>query len=251
MPKRKSYASRRRVKRRRTRLRRPKSRKRSRRLINGRRAKVSTNLFSGGTMPDKAYSYLTYSQRIDLTTAQYLVGGYTFRLNSTNDPDLTGGGHQPKFRDQMASFYSKYRVLSGRIKIKDVHISTGASNPVIRFGIVVRDGDTAISIYNGNVAKIDEDQIKTRLFLERDAGGDTTTHTLSSTFSSKKILNADDYDESFTVASNPSTSESVLGDIVWAGINNVTTEGSDGNVAFTVVIKQRIEWTDPITISAS
>lgn len=42
---------------------------------------------------------------------------YIYRANSTYDPDLTGTGHQPMFRDEMANIYTNYTVLNAYIKV--------------------------------------------------------------------------------------------------------------------------------------
>lgn len=42
---------------------------------------------------------------------------YVFRANSMYDPDYTGSGHQPLFRDEMAAQYSYYTVISSYIKV--------------------------------------------------------------------------------------------------------------------------------------
>lgn len=42
---------------------------------------------------------------------------YQFRANSMYDPDYTGTGHQPLFRDEMAAQYNYYTVLSSFIKV--------------------------------------------------------------------------------------------------------------------------------------
>jgi len=46
-----------------------------------------------------------------------LASVYQFRANCVVDPDLTGTGHQPLFRDEMAAQYKFYTVLSSRIRI--------------------------------------------------------------------------------------------------------------------------------------
>lgn len=40
---------------------------------------------------------------------------YTFSANSTYDPNITGTGHQPLFRDEMAANYQNYTVLKSYI----------------------------------------------------------------------------------------------------------------------------------------
>ena len=42
---------------------------------------------------------------------------YTFRTNSTYDPDFTGTGHQPYYRDEMADIYTFYTVLRAYITV--------------------------------------------------------------------------------------------------------------------------------------
>lgn len=42
---------------------------------------------------------------------------YQFRANSMFDPDYTGVGHQPMFRDEMAAQYKSYTVLKSYIRI--------------------------------------------------------------------------------------------------------------------------------------
>jgi len=57
----------------------------------------------------------------DATSAPY---HYTFRLNSTFDPNETGTGLQPKGRDQMAAIYNDYTVMSARYEVEYVNVGT-------------------------------------------------------------------------------------------------------------------------------
>lgn len=55
-----------------------------------------------------------------VTMAGALAGSpqyYQFRCNSMYDPDYTGVGHQPMFRDEMAAQYKSYTVLKSYIRI--------------------------------------------------------------------------------------------------------------------------------------
>lgn len=40
-----------------------------------------------------------------------------FRLTSIFDPDFNVGGHQPRYHDQLAEFYSQYRVLGAKMRV--------------------------------------------------------------------------------------------------------------------------------------
>lgn len=57
------------------------------------------------------------AQDITLASVSGVLADYSFRLNSLFDPDLTGVGHQPLGRDQMAQFYNRYRVFAASWKI--------------------------------------------------------------------------------------------------------------------------------------
>lgn len=65
-------------------------------------------------------SYLT------MASADYM-DDRVFRLNSIYDPDLTGAGNQPRFRDQLAELYDSYQVIGAKAKFT-VYYSTGATS---------------------------------------------------------------------------------------------------------------------------
>lgn len=68
--------------------------------------------------PDTKLVRHKYADTISLPAAAAGVGSfYQFRANSTFDPDFTGVGHQPMFRDEMAAQYKYYTVMSAKIKI--------------------------------------------------------------------------------------------------------------------------------------
>lgn len=48
------------------------------------------------------------------------IGGTenVYRLNSLYDPDLTGAGHQPMYRDQLAALYATYRVTHVEVAVR-------------------------------------------------------------------------------------------------------------------------------------
>jgi len=45
------------------------------------------------------------------------AGVHTFRMRSIYDPDYTGGGHQPMFRDNWATLYGQYKVLKTMVSV--------------------------------------------------------------------------------------------------------------------------------------
>jgi hypothetical protein len=68
--------------------------------------------------PDRLLTKLRYHT---FTSINSLVGALAFQLfrwNSTFDPDFTGTGHQPLYRDTFASLYDQYAVVRARATVK-------------------------------------------------------------------------------------------------------------------------------------
>lgn len=64
----------------------------------------------GAFISPRVQTRLKYNETISITSTMGAMVDYQFRLNSIYDPDLTGGGHQPLGRDQLAGLYNRYRV---------------------------------------------------------------------------------------------------------------------------------------------
>lgn len=68
--------------------------------------------FPGYGFPDRLRIRIAYSDVQTYTlTSIGLFSSNTYRMNSLFDPDQTGVGAQPYWRDQLATIYNKYRVL--------------------------------------------------------------------------------------------------------------------------------------------
>lgn len=61
-------------------------------------------------------SNFRYVQQISISPG-VTASAHSFRINSMYDPDFTGTGHQPLFRDVMSGIYARYRVNSVKYKI--------------------------------------------------------------------------------------------------------------------------------------
>jgi len=80
---------------------------------------------------------------------------YVFSANSVYDPNVSGAGHQPLYRDEMATVYAKYTVIASYIKITFYQNDGTQQN----FGIVVSkdttlnaDPQTLMEQYGGSRA---------------------------------------------------------------------------------------------------
>lgn len=71
---------------------------------------------------------LHYTENILLTPGA-IPAAYVWKINDVYDPNLSGTGHQPYFRDQMYAIYSKCRVLWAKISV--TFITDSALTPVL------------------------------------------------------------------------------------------------------------------------
>jgi len=72
------------------------------------------------------------------------VTGYVFRANNIYDPDYTGTGHQPRFRDELTNIYGAYHVLNAKMSI--LVSNSSASSFRIVAGISLRQTTTLDSL---------------------------------------------------------------------------------------------------------
>lgn len=131
---------------------------RSRRRVRGRTSKkrravgIYKRLPIGGFKPHQVVR-LKYSDVVSLDAGSGASGtaGYVFQANNIFDPDNTGAGHQPLYRDTWAGIYKSYVVLGAKIKstyevIRNISIinSTDVVTDTIPFtvGILLSDVNT-------------------------------------------------------------------------------------------------------------
>lgn len=108
--------------------------------IIARQAKVQRPLFS----PFPPYKLVRHKYCERITVPGGTVPGqarqFSFRANSTYDPNYSGTGHQPLFRDQMAAQYNRYCVIASYIKV----LIPPSNNKTQIWGLIV-DDDTSVS----------------------------------------------------------------------------------------------------------
>lgn len=88
--------------------------------------------------PDSLLTSLRYHTLGSISSTSGVVGNQIFRWNSTFDPDATGGGHQPLYRDTYAAIYDHYSVVSATATIR---FQNGSADPFI-VGCVTDDNTT-------------------------------------------------------------------------------------------------------------
>jgi len=67
-------------------------------------------------IPDRFRTKLVYGGGGQITSGSALVDKI-WNINSVFDPDQSGVGHQPRYFDQLALLYNRYRVLSATFDV--------------------------------------------------------------------------------------------------------------------------------------
>lgn len=92
--------------------------------------------------PNSMITKLRYCDNLTLTSTAGVISRYLYAANGIFDPDITGIGHQPLYRDSYAVIYDQYVVLGA--KITCVFSNNGVFPQVI--GIVGEDDSVMTSV---------------------------------------------------------------------------------------------------------
>jgi len=170
--------------------------------------------------PNKLVTKLRYVDTYALVSTTGSIAKQLLVINSTFDPDSTGTGHQPLYRDTYAGIYNQYSVISCDIT---VIWSSNASTTALHVGCVV-DDDTSTSA----TATVLMEQNNGFHKMLPPLSGSLSTCTHKYHWDCKEILSIDPFiDEEYKtpVGSNPSEGSNLL---VWAspvdGISSTTTQ---------------------------
>lgn len=95
--------------------------------------------------PEKMYTRMRYCDVYNLVSTAGAVAKQLLRINSTFDPDYTGSGHQPLYRDTYASIYDFYSVAKATVKAT---FTSNASTSSMLVGVVVEDDTSSSTNFN-------------------------------------------------------------------------------------------------------
>lgn len=176
------------------------------------------------------------------TIAWSLSAGTTqvqqFRMNSTFDPDVTGSGHQPYGRDQLAALFNHYRVFRCAW-----HIEFAPSNDRLIVAVVPING-TTIPATVGDAAELPMARTKAMSF-----GGGPPCKFFGTTYLPKLAgVTSAHYraDDLYAAAVGTDPAEGLYLNIV---VNNPSL--STVVTTMQAVITYWVEWYDPITVGPS
>jgi len=173
--------------------------------------------------PDKLLVKLRYHEGNTITSTTGGLASYKFRLNSLFDPNYTGTGHQPMYRDTYAGIYNHYSVISTVAKVRFVN----ASSVPFWVGAVIDDDSSS----SAGIDPIIE-QNHSVSHLVTPVTGSNSASTVTINWDCKKILGINPYtSEAYRTpfAENPSE-ESYL--VIYCA----TADSSTNNMYFDVTL---------------
>lgn len=91
--------------------------------------------------PDTLQVRLKYCEGITITSSTGLLQTYLYSANGLFDPNITAGGQQPLYYDQLVAIYDHYTVMASRIRVTFAGAGS-VSGPQVYCGII-KDDDTS------------------------------------------------------------------------------------------------------------
>lgn len=191
---------------------------------------MGTDLAFG--FPDRIITKVRYHDIVTLSSTAGAVGKWLFRANSTFDPDFTGTGHQPLYRDNLAAIYDHYSVLECVVKGK--LCNTSATAP-FTIGVVIDDdsstGTTLTTLCEQNHSK--------HTFLPPLAGS-LSSHTFNVKWDPVTFLGIDPFvTEGYKtpVGSNP-------GEESYITFFAASVDGSTSSIVLDITMEYTVLWTE-------
>jgi hypothetical protein len=186
--------------------------------------------------PDRVVSKLRYVDTFPIASTAGSIAKQLFYVNSVFDPDASGIGHQPLYRDTFAAVYDQYAVISADIEITFVAYS--GTIPLL-VGVVLDDDGTTSTTANTLM-----EQSHGQSALMPWSSGSPSTHKFKVHWDCKKILQIDPFSsETYktAVGSNPTEVSSLL---CWMN----PADGSSSLTTYLhVCIEQTVLWTELTT----
>jgi len=124
---------------------------------------------------------LRYVQRVALTCSLGVINKYSFSCNSLYDPDISGGGHQPLYFDQIMALYDHYTVVSSTIKV--TACAAGATTVPTIIGVMVDDDASTAPVTNFSTM-MEQSNVTKRI----TTGSNTNSYTFNRKWSANEMF---------------------------------------------------------------
>lgn len=210
------------------------------------RATVRAIRQPGLIVPDKLVTTMTYASQVQYTPG-VAAEDRAFNLNSIFDPDLSGVGHQPMGRDQLANFYNRYRVTDCKWRID--HASQAGAGSILL--VTIPNNETTTLAGNSQTAmETAYAQYKVSHHLATSAGTDMRHLQMKGSMHLAKLYGVSD---AVALAENRFAAEFSASPAEVA-VLHVVTFNLDGNAAvynLIITLIYTVECYDRIQLAAS
>lgn len=165
--------------------------------------------------PDRLKTKLIYCDVIQLSSTLGSVADYVFRLNSLYDPDYTSTGHHPQWWAQLTAVYDHYRVLGSKITCRFVPNSVCDTPANVRgpFIVGVTGSDSSALSASSYPTLLEDGSSNNAIIVDRQ--GSANVATVSQTYSPKRDLGQNPYDDTLSAATTTNPSKQFFAH-VWA-----------------------------------
>lgn len=208
----------------------------------------SRNIYTYGSNSGLALTkrvHMTYHEEVGLTCTSGIYQVHEFNLTNLYDPDYSGTGHQPYFRDQWAALYNKYQVISAKVTVQFRQIAT---NNVPHNCFVILDRDASIS-----------NNLDTRMERTRGVGNATllansnNVKTITQFYSAKKFHDVKDLkDNEDLKALWGTTTGELLPAYCEVGIQPIDSVSTSAAIIYgRVMIDFYVELSEPVNVAGS
>lgn len=190
--------------------------------------------------PTTLLTKLRYVDTYALISTAGAIAKQVLYLNSTFDPDNSGTGHQPLYRDTYAAIYDQYSVVSTKTTIQ--YQSLAASTGMVCGAVIDDDNSTS------STPTVLMEQNRGKHMLLPPFTGSISNRTIVIDWDCKRDLGIDPYTTQTyktAVGSNPSEVAALL---IWS----VPADGSaTATVQVQVTMEFTVYWTELQTPSSS
>lgn len=146
------------------------------------KAIVPRNVVSTGVgFPKRLVMTHKYTETVQVNNTTGLFNTYFISANGLFDPNITGGGHQPMFFDQLTALYNHYVVIGSKCTFK--FTPAAVTSQALRVACFIED---AASTSATSVDGVSEQSLAGKTFLL--PAGNNTVGTRTLKFSPKKTF---------------------------------------------------------------
>lgn len=191
--------------------------------------------------PNKIITKMRYVEEVIIATTLGTVGRNVWSMNSIFDPNRTGVGHQPLYRDQWAAIYNHYRVLGSSLTARYTPLTGGNTIGPWIVGISGEDDATGSTIPE----TLMEQSNSTWAVLGRDTGGNDIME-LTATYSPETKLGKESSEDGVGAAVGSNPVEEYFTH-TWV----VDANGASQSVIIVVEINYTVEFSELTTPTAS